>query len=391
MTERQLALEIIYKTISDNSYTNLLMRHKLNEIEVEKRPFVTNLVIGVLKKYDYLIYLLKDYIKDNTSLKNKVILSMAIYEKIYLKKEAYVFNEYVNLGKNEYDRAFINAVLHNDIKKIKACEEYINESLPKWLYGLLSKQYSKDELEKILDSYRRVPLTYYRINHHKKFNVKDVQFVNRDIFTCKRNLINSEEFKQGQFYIQDINSASLYENLDLKEDDYLLDVCCAPGGKLFNCLDIVKPANAYANELHANRLELIKKKASVLGFEGIHYINYDGRDLNKHFKKKFNKIILDVPCSGLGTIGRKPDLKYHIKPENLDELEKIQAQLLDSIKDILEDKGIMLYSTCTLNKKENGKQIKRFLDNNPDFKLLKEDTIINEFGDCFYFAKLTKE
>ncbi len=391
MTERQLALEIIYKTISDNSYTNLLMRHKLNEIEVEKRPFVTNLVIGVLKKYDYLIYLLKDYIKDNTSLKNKVILSMAIYEKIYLKKEAYVFNEYVNLGKNEYDRAFINAVLHNDIKKIKANEEYINESLPKWLYGLLSKQYSKDELEKILDSYRRVPLTYYRINHHKKFNVKDVQFVNRDIFTCKRNLINSEEFKEGQFYIQDINSASLYENLDLKEDDYLLDVCCAPGGKLFNCLDIVKPTNAYANELHANRLELIKKKASVLGFEGIHYINYDGRDLNKHFKKKFNKIILDVPCSGLGTIGRKPDLKYHIKPENLDELEKIQAQLLDSIKDILEDKGIMLYSTCTLNKKENGKQIKRFLDNNPDFKLLKEDTIINEFGDCFYFAKLTKE
>ncbi len=391
MTERQLALEIIYKTISDNSYTNLLMRHKLNEIEVEKRPFVTNLVIGVLKKYDYLIYLLKDYIKDNTSLKNKVILSMAIYEKIYLKKEAYVFNEYVNLGKNEYDRAFINAVLHNDIKKIKAFEEYINESLPKWLYGLLSKQYSKDELEKILDSYRRVPVTYYRINHHKKFNVKDVQFVNRDIFTCKRNLINSEEFKEGQFYIQDINSASLYENLDLKEDDYLLDVCCAPGGKLFNCLDIVKPANAYANELHANRLELIKKKASVLGFEGIHYINYDGRDLNKHFKKKFNKIILDVPCSGLGTIGRKPDLKYHIKPENLDELEKIQAQLLDSIKDILEDKGIMLYSTCTLNKKENGKQIKKFLDNNPDFKLLKEDTIINEFGDCFYFAKLTKE
>ncbi len=391
MTERQLALEIIYKTISDNSYTNLLMRHKLNEIEVEKRPFVTNLVIGVLKKYDYLIYLLKDYIKDNTSLKNKVILSMAIYEKIYLKKEAYVFNEYVNLGKNEYDKAFINAVLHNDIKKIKANEEYINESLPKWLYGLLSKQYSEDELEKILDSYRRVPLTYYRINHHKKFNVKDVQFVNRDIFTCKRNLINSEEFKEGQFYIQDINSASLYENLDLKEDDYLLDVCCAPGGKLFNCLDIVKPTNAYANELHANRLELIKKKASVLGFEGIHYINYDGRDLNKHFKKKFNKIILDVPCSGLGTIGRKPDLKYHIKPENLDELEKIQAQLLDSIKDILEDKGIMLYSTCTLNKKENGKQIKRFLDNNPDFKLLKEDTIINEFGDCFYFAKLTKE
>ncbi len=391
MTERQLALEIIYKTISDNSYTNLLMRHKLNEIEPSKRPFVTNLVIGVLKKYDYLLFLLKDYIKSNTSTKNKVILSMALYEKIYLNKASYIFNEYVNLGKNDYDKAFINAVLHNDIKVIKSDNEYINESLPKWLYDLLSKQYNDDELKKILDNYQRIPTIYYRINHHKKLSVKDIDFVNKDIFTSENNLLNSEEFKEGQFYIQDINSASLYENLDLKEDDYLLDVCSAPGGKLFNCLDIVKPSMAYANELHANRLELIKKKASVLGFEGIHYINYDGRDLNKHFKKKFNKIILDVPCSGLGTIGRKPDLKYHIKPENLDELQTIQSELLDNIKDLLEDKGILLYSTCTLNKKENSKQIEKFLANNTNFKLLKEDTIINEFGDCFYFAKLTKE
>ena len=391
MTERQLALEIIYKTISDNSYTNLLMRHKLNEIEPSKRPFVTNLVVGVLKKYDYLLFLLKDYIKNNTSTKNKVILTMALYEKIYLNKAAYIFNEYVNLGKNDYDKAFINAVLHNDIKVIKSDDEHINESLPKWLYSLLSKQYNEKELTKILDNYQRIPTIYYRINHHKKLSVKDIEFVNKDIFTSENNLLNSEEFKEGQFYIQDINSASLYENLNLKEDDYLLDVCSAPGGKLFNCLDIVKPSMAYANELHANRLELIKKKASVLGFEGIHYINYDGRDLNKHFKKKFNKIILDVPCSGLGTIGRKPDLKYHIKPENLDELQTIQSELLDNIKDLLEDKGILLYSTCTLNKKENSKQIEKFLANNTNFKLLKEDTIINEFGDCFYFAKLTKE
>ena len=391
MTERQLALEIIYKTISDNSYTNLLMRHKLNEIESSKRPFVTNLVMGVLKKYDYLLFLLKDYIKDNTSTKNKVILTMALYEKIYLNKASYIFNEYVSLAKNDYDKAFINAILHNNIKVIKSDDAYINESLPKWLYGLLSKQYNNDELSKILDNYQRVPTIYYRINHRKKLSVKDINFINKDIFTSNNNLLNSNEFKEGQFYIQDINSASLYENLDLNENDYLLDVCSAPGGKLFNCLDIVKPSNAYANELHANRLELIKKKASVLGFEGIHYINYDGRVLNKHFKKKFTKIILDVPCSGLGTIGRKPDLKYHIKPENLDELQVIQSELLDSIKDLLEDEGILLYSTCTLNKKENSKQIEKFLANNTNFKLLKEDTIINEFGDCFYFAKLTKE
>ena len=197
-------------------------------------------------------------------------------------------------------------------------------------------------------------------------------------------------YKKGYLYVQDVNSASLYKNLDLQKDDVLLDVCCAPGSKLFNCLDILKPENCYGNDIHENRVKLIAKMADKLGFEGIHYLNHDGRELHKVLDVKFDKILLDAPCSGLGVIGRKPDLKFHIKPESLDELQKLQFELLESMKDLLKNDGILLYSTCTLNKKENGRLIRRFLSQEDRFILLKEETIINDLGDCFYYAKMKK-
>ena len=390
MSQRSIALEIICKSIGDNSYTNLLMRKKLMELEPIQRPFVSNLVSGVLKEYDYLLFQVKDYLKANTSLKNKVIIAMALYERYYLNKEAYVNNEYVDLA-NKYDKPFINAILRKEYE-FKNGEEYINSSLPKWIYNLLAKQYSEEELKSILMNYKRVPIVYYRINHHKAtFNdFKDIEIINDDIFTSKQSLLNSNEFKKGMFYVEDINSSSLVKNLDLKEEDTLLDVCSAPGSKLFNCLDIIKPGNAYSNELHEHRLKLIEDRAKLLGFEGVHYLNLDGRILSDVLDVKFDKIILDVPCSGLGTIGRKPDLKYHLKPESLDEIQAIQKELLNSCSSLLKEGGQILYSTCTLNKKENGKQVLAFLNEHEDFKLIKEETIINDYGDCFYYAVITK-
>ncbi len=390
MSQRSLALDIICKSIGSDSYTNLLMRKKLMELEPIQRPFVSNLVSGVLKEYDYLLFQVSDYLKTNTSLKNKVIIAMALYERYYLDKEAYINYEYVDLA-NKYDKAFINAILRIEYE-FKNGEEYINNSLPKWIYNLLAKQYNDEELNKILKNFKRVPVVYYRINHHKAtFNdFKDIEIINDDIFTSKQNLLNSNQFKQGMFYIEDINSSSLVKNIDLKKDDVLLDVCSAPGSKLFNCLDVVKPDNAYSNELHEHRLKLIEDRAKLLGYEGVHYLNLDGRILSDVLDVKFDKILLDVPCSGLGTIGRKPDLKYHLKPESLDELQTIQRELLKSCSKLLKEGGQILYSTCTLNKKENGKQVSSFLSEHEDFKLIKEETIINDYGDCFYYAVIKK-
>ena len=123
----------------------------------------------------------------------------------------------------------------------------------------------------------------------------------------------------------------------------------------------------------------------------MHYLNYDGRILSDVLNEKFDKILLDVPCSGFGTLGRKPDLKYHLSPSSLDELQVIQKGLLNNTSKLLKTNGEILYSTCTLNKKENGKQVLAFLKEHDEFSLKEEDTIINDLGDCFYYAVLKKE
>ena len=395
MTQRELALDILYKTLQDESYSNLLMRKELEKIEEIQRAFVTNLVNGVLRKYEFLIFQLEDEISEKTSLRLKLIFAMALFERFVLKEKDYVVNnEYVSLGKNKYEKAFINALLHK-IKDLKRSEdESVNACLPKWLYALLSRQYEEEELKKILGVYQSIPDTFYRLNKRKcsyeDLKDLDIEIINEDSFRSKDNLLSTQQYKQGLFYIQDVNSGSLYRHLDLKQDDVLLDVCCAPGSKLFNCLDILKEENCYANDLHEHRVKLIRNMAEKLGYEGIHYLNMDGRKIKDELDVRFDKIMLDAPCSGLGVISRKPDLKFHIRPEDLDELEKLQSELLDSMSPILKKEGILLYSTCTLNKKENGRLIEKFLKNNDEFELMEEETIINDLGDCFYYAKMKK-
>lgn len=395
MNQRELALHILYKTIKDSSYSNLLMRNELNKLPEIQRGFVTNLVNGTIRKYEYLYSQFKNEIKANTDLRLILILCMALYERFYLNEKDYVVNnEYVSLCKNKHDKGFINALLHKINELKKSDNDADNCFLPEWIYRLLKSQYNEEDFKSIIDVYQSIPNTYYRLNKNKcSFDdLKSLNFeiINDDIFTSKNNLINSEEFDKGYFYIQDYNSASLYRHLDLNKDDILLDVCSAPGSKLFNCLDIVKPNNAYANDLHEHRVELIKKMASKLGYEGIHYLVSDANELKDKLDIRFNKILLDAPCSGLGVISRKPDIKFHIKPESLDEIEKIQLDLLNNIDPLLDIDGILLYATCTLNKKENSKQINKFLMNNDRYVLEDESTIINSLGDCFYYAKLRK-
>ena len=396
MNQRETALDILHKTISKESYSNLLMRKELEKFPVVQRAFITNLVNGVLRHYEFLHYQIEDEIKKNTSLKTKLILIMALFERFVNKEKDYVVNnEYVALASNRYEKAFVNALLHK-IKNLKVCDDEAKaNNLPEWIYRLLKAQYSETQLKEILKVYQSVPELYYRLNKHKAtlkdLKDLDIEQVNDDIFTCKKNLLNSAEYKKGLFYIQDLNSSSLYKHLELKQNDVLLDVCSAPGSKLFNCLDIVKAENAYSNDFHSSRVELIQKMADRLGFEGIHYLNFDGRQIKDNVDVLFDKILLDAPCSGLGVIGRKPDLKFHVRPESLDELEKLQFELLEAMDPILKEKGILLYSTCTLNKKENEKLIKRFTDKYSNYKLLEDETIINDKGDCFYYAKLSKE
>ncbi|MBQ1307506.1 MAG: hypothetical protein IIY56_05080, partial [Erysipelotrichaceae bacterium] len=156
MKQRELALNILNKTIADESYSNLLMRRELNRIEPIKRAFVTNLVNGVLRKYEFLNYQFIEDIDSKTSLRVRLILCMAMFERFVLKQEDYVVNnEYVSLGRNKYEKAFINVLLHKHTSLKRSPDPDVNACLPKWIYDLLSRQYSQDDFRKILSVYQR--------------------------------------------------------------------------------------------------------------------------------------------------------------------------------------------------------------------------------------------
>ena len=392
--QRLIALNILRKTISDESFTSLLMRKELEKLEKVQRPFVTNIVQGVLKNYELLEYNVNLYVR-KTSLTNKLILMMALYERYFLKEKEYAINNsYVELSKTKYDKSFINATLRN-IRELKYSDnEWINVSLPEWLYKLIKKQYP-DDYRTIIENYHSVHKTYYRLNANKTDfdylkDKYDIEIMENNVFISKQNLINTDDFNNGFFYIQDINAAKLTSVLKLKEDYTLLDVCSAPGSKLFNTLELLKDSNTFSNDLNSTRLELIKKKALILGYKNINFLNCDGRYLNSKLNMKFDVIMMDVPCSGLGVIGRKPDIKFHIKPENLDELQNIGYEILNNCSKLLKEDGQILYSTCTINRKENEKQIEKFIKNNPEFKIIEEKTIIESYGDLFYYCLLSR-
>ena len=392
--QRLIALNILRKTISDESFTSLLMRKELEKLEKVQRPFVTNIVQGVLKNYELLEYNVNLYVR-KTSLTNKLILIMALYERYFLKEKEYaVNNSYVELSKTKYDKSFINATLRN-IRELKYSDnEWINVSLPEWLYKLIKKQYP-DDYRTVIENYHSVHKTYYRLNANKTDfdylkDKYDIEIMENNVFISKQNLINTDDFNNGFFYIQDINAAKLTSVLKLKEDYTLLDVCSAPGSKLFNTLELLKDSNTFSNDLNSTRLELIKKKALIMGYKNINFLNCDGRYLNSKLNMKFDVIMMDVPCSGLGVIGRKPDIKFHIKPENLDELQYIGYEILNNCSKLLKEDGQILYSTCTINRKENEKQIEKFIKNNPEFKIIEEKTIIESYGDLFYYCLLSR-
>ncbi len=404
---RLIAFETLHKIFYDSTYSNLAVDNALKDVENDK-AFISALVYGVVERKLTLDYYINKYLTSKPKPKVLTILRLGAYQLLFMDKvpNSAAINESVKLThdiKQDYYSKLVNAVLHKiDDNREDITDPSIKYSVPECLINMWTKQYGEEAVHKFLPALNERPpifaipnskfvdaseLCYELLDEGIECEVfDDVVLINSSI-----DFNNSRAFKNGLFYIEDLSSYCCAKALDAKPDDVVIDFCSAPGGKSFTIAQGMNGSGKlYAFDLYEHRAELVKKSANRLELDVIQTGVNDASVYNDHIPKA-DKILCDVPCSGFGIVRRKPEIRY----KDLDSVKTLPALQLEILKTsslYLKNGGRLIYSTCTLNKKENEKVVTAFLKENPSYTLEYDKTIFPSIngGDGFYFAVLTK-
>ena len=205
------------------------------------------------------------------------------------------------------------------------------------------------------------------------------------------SLYSIEEFKKGLFYIQDYSSQLVPYKAGVKETDEIIDVCAAPGGKALHCGEIAKKGHVIARDLTDAKVALINDNIVRTGATNVTAVRWDATEFDEASENKYDVVIADLPCSGLGIIRKKPDIKYNQSEDSLAQLVELQAKILDTVCKYVKDGGTLCYSTCTINKDENENQVENFLSSHKQFTMVNMEQLLpDENHDGFFICVMKK-
>lgn len=396
---RATAFKILKSVMIEDHHAHLELK-KL-ELPEEDQAFISALVYTSLQNYLFLNYQIDNLIRKNTNEEVRILLIMALAQYFLMNPipDYALVNEHVELSKTSGLDGFsglINKVLKNVIQRGKREEPKddldrlsIQTSMPKWILSLLTAQYSFDFAKEYAEYCQKEKPSYVRLNPRRSIDgLQDFTEDYNGAKIARSSLFQSQHLNEGNLLIQDINSQKVVDYLDLEENLEVLDCCCGPGTKTSQISDLMQNTGQIDGiELHERRSIETRKLLDRWGSTNTKVITSDVLDFETD--KRYDRILIDAPCSGLGVISHKHDLRYHIQPSDLDDLEEIQANILDHTAKFLKVDGILVYATCTLNKKENEKQIQKFLKKHPNYELLEEKTLnpMTTLGDGFYIAQ----
>lgn len=406
---RIVAFDIVQSVLKDNAYSNIAIEKALKDVDKKDRGFVSRLVYGVIERKITLDYSIDLYLNTKPKNKVKILLMLGAYQILFMDKipDAPAIYETVESASQlgiTYYKKLINAVL----RKISANKDEIlninkldiRYSCPANLINMWCKMYGTQQTLSILESINDRP-PVFAVANSRFVDEQELQYellsegIDCEVFNDCVVKINSsfdmgtlKSYENGLFYIEDYSSYTAACKLGVKEKDIVLDVCASPGAKSFTMAQT--GAKIYSYDIHKHRVELIKKSAQRLGLNNITTEINDAAVFNEDIPIA-DKILCDVPCSGFGIIRRKPEIRY----KNLDDIKQlpeIQLQILNTSCKYLKNGGKLMYSTCTLNKKENEKVVDAFLKNNTDFELEEQATIFPQInsGDGFFYAIMKK-
>ncbi|MCY6372360.1 16S rRNA (cytosine(967)-C(5))-methyltransferase RsmB [Clostridium ganghwense] len=438
---RKICADIVEQVLTKNSYSNIVLRNELNKHKLNDKDkgLITEIVYGTIK-YKYTIdVILNSFLKNGIKKLDSYVLNIlrtAVYQIKFLDKvpNFAAVNEAVELAKKKKSigaSKLVNGVLRNylrNLNKIYYNQDNIvealcfNYSFDKWLVNLFINQYGIDTAEKILKGLNEKPAVTVRVNNLKcsydeAYNrLNEAGYDIEEGYVCPEAIVinkgKSVEFNplfiEGLITVQDESAMLVAPSMELEDDFQVLDLCSAPGGKTTHISEIMGNTGIVkAFDIHSNKLSLVKANAKRLGINNLVCEKMDASIFDEKLKASADCVLIDVPCSGLGIIRKKPEIKYTKDLKALKEIIDVQRKIMNNAAKYVKPKGSLLYSTCTLNKKENEDNIKWFLKNNPQYTIEplyygKLDNFIysqegcttilpNKYMDGFFITKLRRQ
>ena len=441
---REIALKTLYKINEQEAYSNIVLKEflkeKRNKLDDRDVGLISEIVYGVTTWKLTLDEIIKKYSKIRLKKISPWILNilrMGIYQIVFLDKipKSAAVNESVNLAKRYGHKSssnFVNAILRkvndNDYKELFNIKDDVKRiskttSMPIWIVEQLLKENTVKQVEEICNASNIRPKVTVRVNRLKiskeelerlleERNIEYTQGKIDDflILNKVKNIENLDLFKNGYFTVQDEGAGIIALVLDVKEGEKILDACSSPGGKTTYMAELMQNnGEIHAWDLYKHRVGLVEENAERLGINIIKTKCEDASIYKEEYKEKFDKILLDVPCLGIGVLKRKPDIKWKRKSEDIKEITQIQEKILETCSKYLKKGGQLVYSTCSIFKEENEDIIEKFLEKNKEFeysKIVGENykyftksqknqailnLITNKESDGFFICKLQKK
>lgn len=384
---REAALMALYEIEYGGAYSNMAVKKVLPRIEdARDKGLVTRLVYGVVRRKLTLDYIISRYSKVKLKKLSKyvlLILRMGIYQLYFTDKipESAAVNESVRLAKKYCGKSagFVNGILHSVIRG-KSTLEYPQDKIE---YLSVKYSYPKEMVklflntgfcEELLDAMNIEPETTVRVNTLKSEELETPSIVS-PVYVGARiikgiDIAENPDYKAGRFIPQDTAAMMASIALSPNPGETVIDMCAAPGGKTTHLAELMKNCGKIcAFDIHPHKIDIIKKNAERMGISIIDAKEGNATVLNEMLIGTADKVLADVPCSGLGIIRRKPDIKW--SKENIEKLPEIQYRILENAAKYLKPGGELVYSTCTIISRENEDVVKKFLEENRDFEFLK--------------------
>ena len=424
-SNRKTAYLTLVDVESKKAYSNLALNHQ----EVINKPnspgFVREIVYGVLEnKYtlDYYIDMLASEGVKSLKTSELVILRMGIYQLGYMDSvpEYAAVNESVVLAK-KYCRSksgLINGILREYLNKKmqlrlpdRSDDEVkylsVKYSYAPWIIEMWLEYYSKSFVEELLAAGNETPPMTIRLNwlrvmkpdlmrklKERGYEVEEGSICQNAINVKGSKLLDTELYKLGMFTPQDESSMLVAEKLDPKHGDIVMDVCAAPGGKTTAIAERMNnTGKIIASDIYRRKLDLIDREAKRLGITNIETRSWDATRVDSSMLQKADKVLVDAPCSGLGVVRRKPEIKYKEYTTEMELLPKKQLAILSASSGYVKPGGTLLYSTCTVNPKENEKVVEAFLKKNTSFKKIERTLLLPNVNgtDGFFICVMKKD